>query len=239
MTPGGRSVLEARAAALSGSRGLEGRKQSLGTAREPLCARDLTWAPSRACFAVQTPCPRQPGLLLVALHCGFSAHGPPGAVGCWGLTSAVPPAGGGRGCRGVAGHRRRATGTVRLLAFFHACLTISTRSRVEMYYHIDEDINAGLEITSKCIFQFESNLGPLPSLACGGGLGAVFWAPLEVAGSVFTWGAVWPWEAAFPPGGGCGHPEPGGLSSQAASGPSDCSAVCVHECACLYEHTQV
>lgn len=68
-----------------------------------------------------------------------------------------------------------------------------------MHYRIDGDRKAGLEITSKCIFQFESNLGPLPSPARCGGLGAGFWAPPEEGGSVLTWGAIWSWEAAFPP----------------------------------------
>lgn len=103
-----------------------------------------------------------------------------------------------------------------------------------MYYHIDGDIKAGLGITSKCIFQFESNLGPLPSPACGGGLGAGFRAPLEVGGSVLTWGAVWPWEAAFPPR------EAAVIQSRAVSavrpraGPGT-APPCVRECACLYE----
>lgn len=63
------------------------------------------------------------------------------------------------------------TGIVKLLSVFHACLNISIRSKVEIYYHIDGEIKAGLETTIKCIFQFESNLGPLPSPACRGGQG--------------------------------------------------------------------
>lgn len=82
------------------------------------------------------------------------------------------------------------TGIVRLLSLFHACLNISIRSKVEIYYHIDGGIKTGLEIT-RCSFEFQSNLGPLFSPVCGGavwGIGPGFGAGLEDRGSVFPQG---------------------------------------------------
>lgn len=110
--------------------------------------------------------------LLVNHYCEFRAYEVPDAVGPSRLTSAAHTAQGkGRTCWGGHGEDMLGDGSmgiVRLLTLFHACLNISIGSKVEIYYyHIDGEIKAGLEITNKCIFQFESNRGPLFSPARG------------------------------------------------------------------------